>query len=184
MLDLAKSKYNPIMEEKMESRMTMIVCASVLSVVWSLPANAGEKITGRNSDYQLLSEVTATIPDNPGHILRQRTTIFKSTSSSARLGDAWVTQAAQDDVIGRDITSKGYLTAHYANGDVAYASFEGTSKVTPKEPGAFETVAQGKFEWTGGTGKHDVKGPGTYTCNFTQSGGGCDWQGEAEFSGM
>ena len=57
-------------------------------------------------------------------------------------------------------------------------------KVTPKEPGAFETVAQGKFELTGGTGKHDVKGPGTYTCNFTQSGGRCDWQGEAEFSGM
>jgi ABC-type uncharacterized transport system substrate-binding protein len=47
-----------------------------------------------------------------------------------------------------------------------------------------DPVAQGKFEWTGGTGKHDVKGPGTYTCNFTQSGGGCDWQGEAEFSGM
>jgi hypothetical protein len=84
------------MEEKMESRMTMIVCAGGLSVLWSLPANAGEKITGRNSDYQLLSEVTATIPDKPGHILRQRTTIFKSTSNSARLGDAWITQAAHE----------------------------------------------------------------------------------------
>jgi hypothetical protein len=184
MLDLAKSKYNPIMERKMESHMTTIVSAGILSVALWLPANAGEKITGRNSDYQLLSEFTATIPDKPGHILRQRTTTFKVTSSSARLGDFWVTQAAQEEVIGRDITSKGYVTGHFANGDVAYLSFEGTAKFTPKEPGAFETVAQGKFEWTGGTGKHDVKGPGTYTCNFTQSGGGCDWQGEAEFSGM
>jgi hypothetical protein len=172
------------MEGKMESRTTMIVSASVLSVTLSLPANAGEKITGRNSDYQLLSEVTATIPDKPGHILRQRTTTFRGTSSSARMGDFWSTQAAQDEVVGQDITSKGYITAHFANGDVAYTSFEGTAKVTPKEPGAFETVSQGKFEWTGGTGKHDVKGHGTYTCNFTQSGGGCDWQGEAEFSGM
>jgi len=162
----------------MQSRMTVIMSASLLSVALSLPANAGEKITGRNSNYQLLSEVTATIPDRPGHILRQRTQTY--TISSARLGDLWVSQIAQDEVIGQDVTSKGYGTHHYANGDVAYYSFEGT----PKGPGAFETVSQGKFVWTGGTGKYDVKGPGTYTCSFTQSGGGCDWQGDAEFSGM
>ena len=56
-------------------------------------------------------------------------------SSSARLGDFWVTQAAQEEVIGQDITSKGYLTGHFANGDVAYLSYEGTAKVTPKELG-------------------------------------------------
>ena len=61
----------------MESYLTMIASTAILSVALSLPANAGEKITGRTSDYQLLSEVTATIPDKPGHILRQRTTIFK-----------------------------------------------------------------------------------------------------------
>jgi hypothetical protein len=98
MLDLAKSKHNPIMGEKMESRMTMIVSAGVLSVVWSLPANAGEKITGRNSDYQILSEVTATIPDRPGHVLRQRTATYQG--SSARLGDYWASQIAQYEVIG------------------------------------------------------------------------------------
>jgi hypothetical protein len=172
------------MERKMEFHITTILSAGVLSVALSLPANAGEKITGHNSDYQLLSELTAKIPDKPGHILRQRTSVFKVTSNSARLGDYWITQAAQEEVIGQEITVKGYGTARYANGDVSYISFEGTAKVTPKEPGAFESVGQGKFEWTGGTGKHDIKGPGTYTCSFTQSGGGCDWQGEAEFSGM
>jgi hypothetical protein len=169
----------------MKSHMTMIVFAGVLSVALSVPASAGEKITGRTSDYQLLSEVTAAIPDKPGHILRQRTTIFKSTSNSARLGDDfWITSVAQQEVVGRDVTSKSYGTARFANGDVAYLSFEDAAKITPKEPGAFETIVQGKFEWTGGTGKHDIKGPGTYSCNFTQSGGGCEWQGEAEFSGM
>jgi hypothetical protein len=172
------------MEGKMVFQKTMIVSAGVLSVALSPSANAGEKVTGRNSDYQVLSEVTAAIPDKSGHILRQRTTIFKGTNNSARLGDFWATQAAQDEIVGQDITSKGYITAHYANGDVTYSSFEGTARVTPKEAGAFETVSQGKFAWTGGTGKHEVKGPGTYTCSFTQSGGGCDWQGDAEFSGM
>jgi len=66
------------------------------------------------------------------------------------------------------------------NGDVTYHYVEGTAKVTPKGPGAFETIAQGKFKLTGGTGKHDIKGSGTYNCTFTQSSGGCDWQGETE----
>jgi hypothetical protein len=172
------------MEGKMKSRMTMIVSAGFLSAALSLPANAGEKITGRNSDYQMLSEVTATIPDQPRHILRQRTLINKVTTSSERLGDYWLAVVQQEEVIGQDVTVKAYGTAHFANGDVAYVSAEGTTKVTPKGSGAFEAVSEGKFAWTGGTGKHDVKGSGTYTCNFTQSGGGCDWQGEAEFSGM
>jgi hypothetical protein len=30
------------------------------------------------------------------------------------------------------------------------------------------------------TGKHNVKGPGTYICKFNQSRGACDWQGEAD----
>lgn len=178
MLDLAKSKYSPIMEEKMESRMTMIVSAGVLSVALSLPANAGEKISGHNSDYQTLSEVIATIPDKPGHILRQTAVTFKTTS--ATFGDGWSSQSAQAEIVGGDITSKGYITHHHMNGDVTYDYVEGTAKVTPKGPGAFETVAQGKFKLTGGTGKHDIKGSGTYNCTFTQSGGGCDWQGETE----
>ena len=54
----------------MESRMTVIVSASLLSVALSLPANAGEKITGHNSDFQLLSEVTAKCLS--GNILNHR----------------------------------------------------------------------------------------------------------------
>jgi hypothetical protein len=110
MLDLAKSKYNQIMEEKMESRITMIVSAGVLSMALSLPANAGEKIAGHNSDYQLLSEVTATIPDKPGHILKQTTVTFKTTS--ANFGDGWSTQIVQSEIIGGDTTAKGYITHH------------------------------------------------------------------------
>jgi hypothetical protein len=177
MLDLAKSKYNPIREEKMDSRITMIVSAGVLSMALSLPANAGEKISGHNSDYQTLSEVTATIPDKPGHVLKQTTVTFKTTSGSF---SGWSTQIAQNEIVGGDVTAKGYITHHHDNGDITYDAFEGTSKITPKGPDAFETIAQGKFHLMGGTGKHDLKGSGTYTCNFTQSGGACDWRGETE----
>jgi hypothetical protein len=177
MLDLAKSKYNPIMEEKMESRMTMIVSAGVLSVALSLPANAGEKISGHNTDFQTLSEVTATIPDKPGHILKQTVVTFKTTSGSF---SGWSTQIAQNETVGGDVTAKGYITHHHDNGDITYDAFEGTSKMTPKGPGAFETIAQGKFHMMGGTGTHNIKASGTYNCAFTQSSGACDWQGETE----
>jgi hypothetical protein len=62
----------------MESCMTMIASTSPLSVALSLPV----KITGRNSDYQLPSELTATISDRPGHILRQRTTTSVAGASA------------------------------------------------------------------------------------------------------
>jgi hypothetical protein len=103
---------------------------------------------------------------------------FKTTS--ATFGDGWSSQSAQAEIVGGDITSRGYITHHHMNGDVTYDYVEGTAKVTPKGPGASETVAQGKFKLTGGTGKHDIKGSGTYNCTFTQSGGGCDWRGETE----
>jgi hypothetical protein len=165
------------MEKKMESRMTMIMSAGVLSVALSLPANAGEKIAGHNSDYQTLSEVTATIPDKPGHILKQTVVTFKTTSGSF---SGWTTQIAQNETVGGDVTAKGYMTHHHDNGDITYDAFEGTSKITPKGPGAFEVIAQGKFHLMGGTGTHNIKGSGTYNCTFTQAGGDCDWQGETE----
>ena len=67
---------------------------------------------------------------------------------------------------------------------MTYFVWEGTQKVTPKDAGAFDAVEQGTFSWIAGTGKHNVTGPGTYTCKFNQSGGACDWQGEADYSAM
>jgi len=67
---------------------------------------------------------------------------------------------------------------------VAHFVWEGNAKVTPKEAGAFDMAEQGTFSWLGGTVKHNVTGPGTYTCKFNQSGGTCDWQGEADYSAM
>ena len=83
----------------MESRITMIASAGILSMALSLPANAGEKIVGHNSDYETLSEVTATIPDKPGHVLKQTTVTFKTTSGSF---SGWSTQIAQNEIVGGD----------------------------------------------------------------------------------
>ena len=50
-----------------------IASFGVLALLLSLPASAGEKVTGRDFDFQTLSELTAAIPDKPGHSLKQVT---------------------------------------------------------------------------------------------------------------
>jgi hypothetical protein len=162
----------------MQTQNVSIVFAGVLILSLSLPA-AAEKLTGVNKDYQTISETSATVPDKPGHVVKQLTTIFKTLSPN--LGESWVNQVGQEDNVGPDGTHRGYGTNHYPNGDMIYYSYEGAGKTTTKDGGDFEVVAQGKFSWLGGTGKYkNIKGSGTYTCKFTPKGGGCDWQGEAD----
>lgn len=157
----------------------LAILVGTTALLWILPANAGEKISGINKDFQTLSELKATIPDQSGHSFTQSTFVFKSTASNPEWGDYWNDAVEQDDAVGTDIVFKGYSTGHFSNGDVMYFSYEGTRKITPKDGGAFDVASQGKFTWLGGTGKHNVKGPGTFACKFTQVGGTCDWQGDA-----
>jgi len=155
----------------------------LVALLLSLPANAGEKVTGRDYDFQILSELSTAIPGKPGHSLKQVTAVWKGTGSS-ELANYWASGVEQQEVAGNDIKVKGHGTEHFGNGDVTYFVWEGSQKVTPKDAGAFDMTAQGTWSLVGGTGKHNVKGPGTYTCKFAQSGGACDWQIEAEYSAM
>jgi hypothetical protein len=78
---------------------------------------------------------------------------------------------------GGDTMTQVYGTAHNANGDLSYFCWEGTSKVTPKEGGAFEITGNGKFNWLGGTGEYQkISGGGTYTCKGNQTGVECPWK--------
>ena len=144
----------------------------------SAPANAAEKVSGVNKNLQVLSDVTSTIPDKPGHTLKQITETWPATGNND-LANFSATAVEQDDTVGGDITVRGYGTAHTASGDLAYFSWEGSSRITPKEAGAFDLTGQGKFTWLGGTGKYkSLSGEGTYTCKGSQAGVECPWQGE------
>jgi hypothetical protein len=160
----------------MKTQRLAIIFAGTTALLASLPAVAAEKVTGVDKDFQLLSEATAVIPDQPGHSVQQHTWVWKT--SSPAWGEYWNSGVEQTETVGTDDTVKGYGTSHFPDGGVTYFSWEGTVKVTPKE-GSYDTAGQGKFTWLGGTGKHNVKGPGSYTCKFAKGAGGCDWQGEA-----
>jgi hypothetical protein len=131
------------------------------------------KTSGVNKDLQVLSEVNSVIPDKPGHTFKQITETWKS-SGSGDLANFWATAVEQQDAVGGDMKVRGYGTAHNANGDLSYSSWEGTSKVTPKEGGAVELTGSGQFNWLGGAGKYQkISGQGTYTCKGNQAGVEC-----------
>ncbi|MGD0145220.1 MAG: hypothetical protein ABSC92_18880 [Rhizomicrobium sp.] len=158
----------------MKTQRLAIILAGTAVLLASLPALAADKVTGVDKDFLLLSESTALVPDKPGHSVQQRTWVW--STSSPQWGEYWNSAVEQGETVGTDDAVKGYGTSHFPDGGVTYFVWEGTSKFTAKDGGGFEVAGQGKFTWLGGTGKHDVKGPGTYTCKFTQTGGGCDWQ--------
>ena len=88
-----------------------IASFGALALLLSLPANAGEKVTGRDFDFQTLSESSTAIPDKLGHSLKQITYLWKSTSSLDP-ANFWVSAVEQREVVGNDIKTKGYGTEH------------------------------------------------------------------------
>jgi hypothetical protein len=159
--------------------MKSLLLTTAIAVLLSMPATAGEKITGSTMDYQIVSETSVAWS---GHTIKQVSSTWKGTSPNPNWGQWSVTAVEQQDVVGPDAVTRNWGTQHQANGDLAFFTCEGTSKVTPKEAGAFDGVAQGKCLWTGGTGKFkSLKGPATYSCKFTQASGGCDFQGDVEY---
>jgi hypothetical protein len=55
-------------------------------------------------------------------------------------------------------------------------------KMTVKEGGAWVQSIEGKWQWTGGTGKFkNIKGGGTYKAKVTPEGGVSNWEGEVEY---
>jgi hypothetical protein len=143
-----------------------IALAGIFALLLSLPVNAGEKVTGVHKDFRMISDATAIVPGQPDHLLKRVTYVFNSTTSNPKLGDFSSTFVQQQDIIAKDVTFIGYGEDHFPNGDVTYVTIEGSGIMTPSATGPFDIVEQGKFIWTGGTGEHDIKGGGTFTCNL------------------
>ncbi len=89
------------------------------------------------------------------------------------------TSVVSEDMKGNRSTGRGYHTGTMANGDNYYVTFSGTS--TYKD-GAPES-AEGKWSFTGGTGKlKGIKGSGTYKGKGGPEGITYDIEGEYELS--
>ncbi len=136
------------------------------------------KMTGSNKTERVISQNTVDPGDSPGHMMMQTVAMSKTTSSNPAWNEVMMVDYQQMDQHGENGTHVGYGYHKHQAGDQTFFKYWGTQKAAGDGKMSFE----GKFEWTGGTGKFkNIKGGGTYTCSGTATGNTCDWQGEGEY---
>ena len=152
---------------------TVSVIAVVIAISLSFPAQTAEKkVTYSLKSKQLISQNTVYPGDVPNHQLVQVVRLNSYTASSdPDWKDAEQMVYAQDDQIAGSGTHKGTYVIFHKDGDKSYGTFAVTHKTTVKEGGAWESTYEGKYQYTGGTGKFkNIKGSGTYKGKVTPEG--------------
>jgi hypothetical protein len=136
------------------------------------------KITGHNKSERVISQNTIDPGDSPGHVMMQSVTMNKTTSPNTDWNETMAVDYQHMDQQGVSGTHAGYGYNKHQGGDQTFYKYWGTQKAAEGGKISFE----GKYEWTGGTGKFkNIKGAGTYTCTGTATESSCDWQGEFEY---
>jgi hypothetical protein len=121
--------------------------------------------------------LTSAVPGQEGHVIKQITQTWKYTSPNKEFDGALGIAVDQQDIVGDQLTQKGYAMSRSTNGDETYFTFQSTGKLSGQE-----LSGSGTWQWTGGTGKFKgVKGGGPFTYkagpNLPLS---FEWSGEAE----
>jgi hypothetical protein len=110
--------------------------------------------------------------------MMQTVTMNKTTSPNADWNETMSVDYQQMDQHVESGTHTGYGYNKHKGGDQTFYKYWGTQKASAGGNMSIE----GKYEWTGGTGKFkNIKGAGTYTCTGTPTEATCDWQGEVEY---
>jgi len=134
------------------------VVASVCLLMFVTLAQGQTKISGTAQCGKPDVQQAVDVPDHPGHSLTMSQAKCSWTNPMEVAGiktKDGVTSSTQD-VHGNSATTHGYYVDNMANGDKAYVRFQDTTLVK-------EGTADGKWSYTGGTGKlKGIKGSGTY----------------------
>ncbi len=117
--------------------------------------------------------------DVPKHTLTQIVRIASATSPDPDFGSSENWEYYHVDSVAGNGTHRGYTVCIYKNGDKTFVKWEGTHKTTVKEGGVWEVSYEGKYQFTGGTGKFkNIEGEGVY--KGTRTAKGVAEEGEAE----
>ncbi len=128
----------------------------VLLLITLAPAQT--KISGTAQCGKPDTQQKVDVPDHPDHSLSisQAKCTWTKPLEVAGIQDKDGVTSAMDDIHGNSATSHGYYVDNMANGDKTYVHFQGTISVK-------EGTSEGKWSYTGGTGKFKgLKGGGTY----------------------
>jgi hypothetical protein len=89
------------------------------------------------------------------------------------------TVVAVTDYVAGSGPHRGYFAISHPNGDKTFTSYEGTATATPEPSGPPKVTFEGKWRYTGGTGKFEgITGGRTYKGGLTSTGPAYEFEGQ------
>ena len=164
--------------------MALRLFACSLLVALALPSSVSaetHKISGTAKVMAVLSQTMMSVGDKPGHEAGLIRHLELDNSADPDFNNIEYDVVETIDYIAGNGTHRGYRVSTAAGGNNVYSAYEGTTKVAVR-PGAVPDITfEGKWWFTGGTGKFQgVTGGGNYKGQATPSGVTWEWQGEYE----
>ena len=162
----------------------LFVLSILITVLFIFPVHATEKkkFTVNTEVKSNQSRDIVYLEDKPKHQLTQTVSTRTMKSTNPDFNDMEVINYGQADSIAGTGSHNGYSFYYHKSGDKAYTKWTGTHKTKIKEDKSWESYAEGKIKFIGGTGKFkDIKGGGTYTCTHTAKKESCEGLFEAEY---
>jgi len=161
----------------------VIAAFLVVSLSFPTPAAEKKKISGTNK-YQgpPISRTSVSPGDDPKHELVLTVLRGTTTSPDPDWNENEIMIYGQADQVAGTGTDRGYFRRFHKNGDTTYGPVEGMHKATVNADGSWESISEGTWQFTGGTGKFkNIKGSGTFRGKATAQGASIDWEGEVEY---
>jgi hypothetical protein len=144
---------------------TLLVVLTCVSVLVEPPGASGQNTKSIRGTYLIgeqLSSNTVYPGDVPKHEVVQfvRRDVMKSADPDFNFECTLYEQA---DAVAGTGSHRGHSNCGDKSGNRAFFTYEGVHKTVALEGGRWEVPFEGKFRWTGGTGKFKtLKGVGTY----------------------
>jgi hypothetical protein len=146
--------------------MKLNLCAGLCVLLLATLAAGQNKISGSAQCTKPDVQQKIDVPDHPGHAISiaQIKCTWSKPFEVSGISTKDGVDTAVDDVHGATAHSHGYYVDNMANGDKAFIRWEGTGNMK-------DGSSQGRWSYTGGTGKFKaIKGGGTYTGKTAQDG--------------
>jgi hypothetical protein len=160
----------------------LVLCGALLLLMQPTDSVAQTgKFTGTGKIIAVLAETKMFPGDKPGHEVTMQSRLDTVTSSDPLFAGGGQAAAVNvNDLMAGTGTTRGWRVTTYSSGDKVFSSVEGTVKATAKAAGPPEVTFEGKFWYTGGTGKFEgITGGGTYKNTLTP---GANYEFEGQYT--
>jgi hypothetical protein len=146
------------------ARLFVVAAWLLVSLLQTQDACAeGKKISGTSKGFATIS-VTMMLPgDDPKHEIALIHSRYMDSSADPDFDSVQFTSVTVVDHTAGTGTLRGYDVGTHPSGDQHFTAGEGMVKTVTKPDGSPETTAEGKWWFTGGTGKFKgITGGGTF----------------------